>query len=294
MNSLIERVKYWIQHPLLFWDKLVAALLKPIRAYLQNRKVRKSDIDPSISFFVVSCGRNAGQSTVKCLQSVYDQQIAKDKVQHLLIDDASEDETARLVCEWLDGHPDHSVKFVQNETRKGGTLNTLEAFRQAPKGSIVLEVNSDDWLPDPMVFDYLGRIYSDKEVWMTYNSYQFSGNEKSPRARPYPTHVVRKNSYRDYEWICLHLHSFRSSLLSYLSDDVFIDPETGDYFSCADDRSIYWSLLELCGRHAISLYRVAYVYNFHDFTETNLHKSDSIRNAETIRKMPRQSRLERL
>lgn len=294
MKKLINKTTYYGQHPKIFLDELIATLLKPIRAHLQNRKVYKLEIDPKISFFVVSCGRNAGQNAIKCLQSVYDQRIGKGKVKHLMIDDDSDDKTVRLVYEWLEKHPDNCVKFIQNKFRKGGTLNTLEAFRQAPKDSVLLEVNADDWLPDHMILDYLGRVYSDKQVWMTYNSYANSNSKTHPRARPYPFRIIRKNSYRDYEWICLHLHSFRSSLLEHLPDEVFIDPVTGDYFSCADDRSIYWSLLELCGKHAISLYRTTYIYCFHELTDMKINPIDSIENVKKIRKMPRQSPLERL
>jgi len=294
VKKLLNKAKYIGRHPMIFLDELIAALLRPFRAYLQRRKVFKLDVDPTINFFIVSCGRNTGQSVINCLQSVYDQRIEKRRVRHLLIDDDSDDETAQLIFEWLEKHPDNSVKFVLNKFRKGGTLNTLEAFRQAPKDSVLLELNSDDSLSDPMVLDFLGRVYSDNQVWMTYNSYEYSNNTMRPRGRPYPFYVVRKNSYRDYEWVCQHLHSFRSSLLKHLPDEVFIDPETGDYFSCADDRSIYWSLLELCGKQAICLYRTAYTYNFHEFSDMKTNPVDSIENVNRIRKMPRFTQLESL
>lgn len=298
LNKLLRNtygfVCNWLRHPAWAFDQLIAILTRPVSGYLEDRKYAAVKADDSLNFFVVSCGRNTGSTVINCLQSVYDQDIARHRVRHLMVDDNSDDGTDGLISKWLAEHPDNNVEFVRNQIRKGGTQNTLEAFRQAPGDSILLELNADDWLPDNSVLGFLSKVYADPLVWMTYNSYKYSDNSPCERGRAYPAYVTRRGIYRDYEWLCQHLHTFRSALLKYVPDDIFIDPLTGQYFTCADDRSIYWSLLELCGSHSVHLHKTTYVYNFHDNTDMNVNPEGSVENVERIRNMPRFKPLKKL
>ena len=53
----------------------------------------------------------------------------------------------------------------------GGCANYTLGFRRAPAGSIVIQVDGDDWLPDDQVLAYLNMVYHDRDVWMTYNTW---------------------------------------------------------------------------------------------------------------------------
>lgn len=275
-------------------DSIIAGFARPIRTRRENKRYAEQPLDTEIRFFVISCGRNSAENVLKCLQSVYDQSVKGNRVIHWLVDDASDDSTDKLIEGWLAAHPDHSVRYIRNLERKGGTANTYEALQQAPKDSIVLELNADDWLPDGELFEFLSKVYSNTQIWMTYNSYQYANGTPSERRRPYPKRVVRNSTYRQYQWICQHLHSFRSALIRHLPREIFLDPSTGQFLSSADDRSIYWSLLELCAERATHLERTTYVYNFHPQSEQNQHPMRSAENARKARMMPRLSRLDSL
>ena len=212
-------------------------------------------------FWIVSCARNAGVASIQCLDSVYSQDYDRTKVTHLFVDDASTDGTESRVREWLVGHPDHSVRYVRNDRRLGGSANTVAGLRSAPPGSIVVELNGDDWLPDPGVLPFLNRVYAADDVWMTYNSYRFSDPGSRSRSRPVPPAIVRSNGFRDYRWVTQHLHTFRAELFAHVEEEDLVDPRTGAYWESADDQAIYLAMLELAGTRSRHIYRTMCVFN---------------------------------
>lgn len=246
-------------------------------------------------FCVVTCERNAGEYVLRCLDSVYSQDYPAHGYRHVFIDDASNDGTVGLIEGWLADHPDHRVEFIRNLERVGGTANTLRGFREAPTDCVVLELNGDDWLPDPGVLDFLNRVYADDEVWMTYNTLCYPDGRVPPWAMPYPRAVVSANAYRDYSgWPSSHLHSFRRQLFEHISPETFVDPATGSLWESADDQAIYLAMLELAGQHARHLNRVTYVYNFWEQSHSHVNAQDSEQRAARIRLGARYAPLVRL
>jgi glycosyltransferase involved in cell wall biosynthesis len=235
-------------------------------------------------FCMVTCERNAGEHALRCLDSVYCQDYPAHGYRHIFIDDASTDDTVGLIEAWLADHPDHRVEFIRNPERVGGTANTLKGFAEAPTGSVVLELNGDDWLPDPGVLDFLNRVYADDEVWMTYNTLCYPDGRVPPWAKPYPRAIVHSNSYRGYPgWPSSHLHTFRRQLFDHLRPETFIDPATDTLWESADDQVIYLAMLELSGRHARHLNRVTYVYNFWEQSHSHNNPQGSEERALRIR-----------
>jgi glycosyltransferase involved in cell wall biosynthesis len=271
--------KFWIGRALL--HRKILAIKEGIAAMCVYRRHRHR-------FCIVSCERNAGAAAVKCLNSVYCQRYNRIFVQHIFIDDASNDDTHELIQKWLNDHPDHNVNYIHREMRLGGTANTVSGFRLAPDDSIVIELNGDDWLVDRGVLGFINRIYTYPDVWMTYNTLRYDNSLPALWARPIPDEVVEQNAIRDLdEWITSAPHTFRKQLFNHLPEETFYDPETGEYWESADDHAIYLAMLELAGRHARHLYRVTYVYNFRESSHC-FHGSDlSIGRARRIRLQPR-------
>jgi len=217
-------------------------------------------------FILVSSERNAGSTCIQCLDSVYRQKYPADHIRHIFIDDDSDDETPGLIERWLERHPGHRVEFIRNMARKGGCLNNLTGFRMASPGSIICELNGDDWLPDPGVVSYLNKVYQDPGVWMTYNTLRTSrGRYVMPF--PIPELVVRANTFRTNMAYGRALHSFRQELLAHVHEESLIDPDTGDFFASGDDLAFYLCLQELSGIHARHIYRTTYIYNFNGYAE---------------------------
>ena len=233
-------------------------------------------------FHIVSTQRNAGRDVQRCLDSVHGQRYPKDSFRHLVIDDASTDDTQTLIKDWCEQHPSHTVELVQRSQHRGGTWNTLDGIRQANGESIVIELNGDDWLPDPGVLSFLNQVYQDPAVWMTYNT-QRESTGVIPFQLPPPREIRRNRSYRDYEWATSHLHSFRRPLFDHVPEKTMVDPETGEYWESADDVALYLYMLELAGDHALHIWRITCLYNFHPRTEYRLDREGQLDRQSRIR-----------
>lgn len=244
-------------------------------------------------FHIVSTQRNAGNDIVRCLDSVDSQDYPSDRCRHLVIDDASDDDTPNLIAKWLVRHPGHSVEFIRRQSRRGGTSNTLDGIRRADTDSIVIELNGDDWLPDPGVLPFLNKVYQDSRVWMTYNT-QRESTGVIPFQLPPPREIRRNRSYRENEWATSHLHSFRRPLFDHVPNETMVDPETGEFWESADDVALYLWMLELAGDHALHIWRITCLYNFHSRTEYRLDREGQLDRQNRIRKGPKAEALESL
>ena len=96
--------------------------------------------NPVIS--VVISNKNGVQWLPRCLESVRTQSIA-DRIEIIIVDNVSSDESVRLTCKLLDGFP--QVSIIENKEDLGftGGMNT-GAF--AAKGEGVFLLSNDTWL----------------------------------------------------------------------------------------------------------------------------------------------------
>jgi len=241
----------------------------------------------NISFHIVSSERNAGTDALKCLDSVYRQNYPRDLVRHVYIDDNSPDDTDSHVRSWLAAHPDHNVEYIRTSERLGGAANNLSGFARAAPGSIVIELNGDDWFPDRALLTFLNKVYSNDEVWMTYNTCRYAGGRLTGKMFPISESVTRDNTHRESPWVSSALHTFRQELLDHFDESCMINPETGDYWENADDQAFYWTLLELAGSHSRHLYRVTYIYNFRESSEFSVDREGQGRRSKSIRRLKR-------
>ncbi len=245
-------------------------------------------------FFIASAAHGAAEYVERHLRSIAQQRYPMDKIEHVVLDDASTDDTAAVTQRIIANPGMKHVRLEKNDSQMGGCANLTRLFRSAPAGAIVLQVDADDWLPDPGVLPYLNFIYQDPAVWMTYNTWQFPDGRSSANSQRIPSRVVQSNAFREYIWISSHLHSFRRELFDQVKDESLIDPETGEYFRSAVDMSHYFPMLELAGSHARHLRRVLYTYNLHSGSIIASKREAQLACERRIREMPRYAPLLRL
>ena len=214
------------------------------------------------SFHVVSSERDGSAAAIRCLESVHGQRYPHELVRHIFIDDASTDDTAMRVGAWLRDHPDHRVEFVRNRNRLGMLANNLKGFHLAEENSVGIELNGDDWLPDSGVFRFLNKVYSDHEVWMTYNTLRQTDGTIVFQLPP-PPNVRTSRAYRNAPWMTSHLHTFRISLYQQIPKRMLEDPETKQLWDLSQDMAVYLSMLEMAGDHARHIYRITCTYHPH-------------------------------
>ena len=237
-------------------------------------------------FHIVSSERNTGHFARRCLDSVSSQRYPKSRVTHVLIDDASTDDSHQQISAWLEAHPGHRVRYIRRDVRRGMLANNLDGFAVSEPGSIGIELNGDDWLPDPGVLAFLNLVYQDPEVWMTYNTLrQVDGD--MPFLLPPARHTRRSRSWRRAPWVTSHLHTFRIELFWSLPPEQLVDPATGRPWDMAQDMAVYLALLELGGHHARHLWRVTCCYNPHADSDHVRDRAGQLEVEARIRAMPR-------
>ncbi len=272
----------------------VRKLKRAVAGLVADAKLALSREEPVHFFWIVSTAYQAAPFLERHIRSVASQRYPKDLYRHVLIDDASSDDTERVVRDALRTHGIDNVEYRRNTENLGGCANLTAGFREAPTGSIVLQVDGDDWLPDPRVLAYLDVLYRDRELWMTYNSWRFPDGRPSANSERLPRRVVARASYRDYRWISSHLHSFRRELFEHVLDESLIDPDTGEYFRSSVDMAHYFPMLELAGHHARHVERVTYVYNLHGGSLISSQREKQKEREARIRGLPRYAPLRSL
>lgn len=266
-----------------------------LRGRLANgrAKIELALFRPEVSnvFWIVSTARNCSEFIDRHLDSIAAQRFDPARIHHLVIDDASTDATGDRVRRRIESGAGYDLAYRRNDVQLGGCANLTAGFRAAVPGSIVLQVDADDWLPDPDVLAYLDMRYHDPDLWMTYNSWVSPDGRALSNSHPIPRDVVRGSTFRDYAWVTSHLHSFRRELFSHVKDESLVDPVSNEFWTAAVDMSHYFPMLELAGHHAQHVRRTTYVYNLHQgslFQHKRPHQLDCERR---IRALPRYSPL---
>jgi glycosyltransferase involved in cell wall biosynthesis len=217
-------------------------------------------------FHIVSSERGAGEFAIRCLESVDRQRYPRELVRHVFIDDASPDDTPGIVERWLKDHPLNRVEFIRNLHRRRAFENNLVGFRMARPGDVVLELNGDDWLPDPGVLRFFDKVYSDTDVWITFNTLRQVDGTLTIAAGP-SRRVIEEGGIRSSRWCTSHLHTFRYELFELIGDEAFRNPKTGNYWETAHDQATY-------------------LYNFHSMSDEMVDSSGQRAAAAAIRELP--------
>jgi hypothetical protein len=240
---------------------------------------------PTRKFHIVSAQRSMGETVLRCLDSVHRQDYPSHLIEHVFIDDASTDATPEIINTWLQEHPDNSVTFVHNSERVGMLANNLAGFRRAADTDIGIELNGDDWLPDPGVLRFLNKVYDDDDVWMTYNTLRQTDGTILFQVPP-PRSVRRANGYRRAPWMTSHLRTFRIPLYHRVPDQHLTDPATGTYWDMAPDMAVYLAMLEMAGDHARHICRITCTYHPHAMSEHVRDRDEQIAADRRIRQLP--------
>tara|TARA_R110000824_G_scaffold329468_6_gene516242 strand:+ start:2309 stop:3019 length:711 start_codon:yes stop_codon:yes gene_type:complete len=175
----------------------------------------------------------------------------------IAIDAMTNDGTYEYLIEEETKHDNLTV--VRNEKRKYQTQNIYEGCRMVKEGSIIVTLDFDDWFPHENVLKILDSHYNDN-VWMTYGSYQKTGDGSTTSFGRYPDDIVQENKFREVDWRATHLRTFRKELSLKIKEEDFKDND-GNWITVAGDLVFMWPMLEMSGEKFIHIEEPLYVYN---------------------------------
>lgn len=210
------------------------------------------------SFVIIVPSFNNAAFCRRNLASILSQDYASYRV--IYIDDASTDDTARLVSEELAASPQgHRVKFIRNATRVGAVANTDRAVRTCSPQEVIVLVDGDDQLAHERVLSRLNVIYRDPAVWLTYGQHTYYPHGGYGFCAQVPNEIVGASAFRDYRFVSSHLRTFYATLWQRIEiRDLQFE---GRFYDTGGDIAFMMAMLEMAGTRSRFIPEVLYLYN---------------------------------
>ncbi|MCI0382105.1 MAG: glycosyltransferase family 2 protein [Chlamydiae bacterium] len=220
----------------------------------------KNRVSQDKSFVVIIPSFNNSSYVEKNLQSVLQQKYKNFRL--IYIDDHSTDDTyekaSRLIRE--SGLQQRAI-LIRNEENLGALANIYRAVHSCDDREIVVLVDGDDYLAHEYVLTKLNKIYSSRDVWVTYGNFlnypDFT--QKPVSCKKFSKSVIRNNQFRKKEWVASHLRSFYVGLFKKIKLKDFI--YRGRFFPMAGDLAVMFPLLEMSRKHTAFIKDILYLYN---------------------------------
>jgi glycosyltransferase involved in cell wall biosynthesis len=181
--------------------------------------------------------------------------------------DLSTDNSVNLVKELIKDDdrfilmPDADKKLYQT----GNFDRTIRFNKDIDDNDICVEVDGDDWLPDPGVFSRINKVYEDENVWIANGSFKYSSGQ--------PGFAMRQQNFtnlRTGRFTASHIRTWRAFLWRAI-DEKDLRDENGDYWQWSGDVCFMFPMLEMAGEeHYEFMNHINYTYN--GFNPINEHK----------------------
>ena len=170
---------------------------------------------------------------------------------HILIDDASTDNSVEVAKNCISALPDNvqnKIVLLKNDKNQGAIFNQLESIeRHVDTDTVVMLLDGDDWLVNNnTIFHYYNDLYN-QGYEFTYGS-MWSVVDNIPLvSQPYPLHVRQSKTYRDwlFNWKIpyTHLRTCDSKYFKTLDKNKFKD-SAGNWMKSGADNPLFYELIE--------------------------------------------------
>lgn len=197
---------------------------------------------------IISPFFNSGSYTVKNILSVSSQDY--DNYMHVLIDDASTDDTLLQVNDIIQDLPEYireKYKVISNSSNQGAIKNQLDAIDQfVTDDDIVVLLDGDDWLVNNnTILHYYNDIYN-QGYEFTYGSMWSAADSIPLIAQEYPAQIKHTKKYRSYlfNWGIPYTH-LRTVLGKYLHKvDQSKFKTDNKWLKSGTDNLLFYELIE--------------------------------------------------
>jgi glycosyltransferase involved in cell wall biosynthesis len=213
-------------------------------------------------FEIVIPSYNNAEWAERNLTSVCFQNYPRDKYHVTYVNDASTDETGKVVADFIarNGLEKH-VTLINNPIRKRQLENRYRTFHTIPDDTIIAECDGDDFYIDDNVLLELNAIFQNPEVWMMYSiRHKTSHKGKISKAEPFSYDEIMYHSYRDFfnkpTWPPRAYYAWLFKQVK-LKDLLY----EGKYYPVLTDPAYMIPMLEMAGRHNQCIDKILYIRN---------------------------------
>lgn len=191
---------------------------------------------------------NSEQYIAQCIHSIQSQ---NHKIWHCYImDDLSTDNSVSVAKSVIDDR----FTIIQNKEKLYQCGNYHEIIKQFEDDDICIEVDGDDWLPDPEVFSRILKAH--ESAWITWGSciyFGINGTHIVHQAQGDPLTIRRTN------WSPVGCRSWRVFLWRKIRIEDLMD--NGQFWQVAGDLAFMYPMIEMSGKRAKFLTDLNYCYN---------------------------------
>lgn len=255
--------------------------------YADDTPIWRSKVDistPEQPLVVVIPSYNNAHYIERTLNSVFSQDYTNYRV--VFIDDGSSDDSVQVMHRYIEENDvADKITFIENDRRWRKLRNVYYAIhRHCADDEVVVMLDCDDFLAHPGVFKMINDLYADPDVWFMYG-----GDEPYPKAeaaawgitkenlsQPTPEQVIRDNSFRQYNWVYMHIRTFRAWLFKITPIDEMISAKVdgfrGKFYPACIDYIFVYPMLERAQWHM--RYNPEFIYYWNADNPINSFKVD--------------------
>lgn len=222
---------------------------------------------------ILTTSYNCEKFIEKSLLSIMSQRFKDFKC--YITDDMSTDNTVSVIKKTIEG--DGRFVLIENKIKmyQPGNYDQVIRGMNIPDEEICVEIDGDDWLPNPNVLDSVNKIYQDENVWMTSGSFKY--HDGRPGFANPPTNFI---NIRNQTFTLSHMRTWKSWLWKKINVDD-LKNSNGEYWSVAGDLSFMFPMVEMSGEeHFKFIPEVLYVYN--ESNPINDHKVNMGKVSSTV------------
>jgi GT2 family glycosyltransferase len=215
---------------------------------------------------------NAEKYIERCIESIVAQDY--DNYTLFLIDDASTDNSVKVVEDYINTLPDNiKTKIVRtyNKVNYGAVCNQIttlrDNFTESAANTIVMFIDGDDALMnDNNIFNFYNNLYANGKTDFSYGS-SWSEVDNIPLiSQPYPKHIRDTKSYRShsFNWGMpyTHLRTFRYGIFHQIPNDDCFKDENGNWWMAGGDNATFYNIIEQADPNKVRVVQdIVYLYN---------------------------------
>ena len=222
----------------------------------------------STDFVILVTSYNNEKWCEKNLDSIFSQDYKSFRV--IYIDDCSTDNTVRRVSLYIKEHDvGDKIQLIRNKKRQYKMSNMYYAIHKLNDNDVVVELDGDDFLANPLVLSKLDKIYSEGETWFTYGQFKsLSNNKTCCWNNDMPKRIVKANLFRKYPHLPSHLRTFYAGLFKKIKEEDL--KFKGEFLRMSPDVAIALPMIEMASKHYKFVKDTLLIYN--DRNDINEHK----------------------
>lgn len=203
---------------------------------------------------ILTTSYNCGQYIERCIYSLMSQSFKNFTC--YITDDMSTDNTVDIIKKTIVGDSRFILVENKNKMYQPGNYDQIIRGLNIPDDVICVEVDGDDWLPNPHVLKKLNDIYSESDIWMTSGSFKYHDGRNGFASKPNSFSNIRKQTFT-----LSHMRTWKSWLWKKIKVEDLKD-EKGEYWNVAGDLAFMFPMFEMSGpKHYKFIDEIMYVYN---------------------------------